>query len=205
MTTEPSLRERKKAQTRADLMRAAADLFRERGYDNTNVDDIVERANYSRTTFFRWFGTKEDVLFADVPDQIAEVESRLREQSDDDPITAVRRVLTEMIVGYAEPERAQMVQLWLSEPALLRRYRQIYTEVEDAVARYLAEAWDVDLEHSIEARVVASAMAGIGTAAAHEAIATPNPDPEAVRDALDRGFTLVERGTLTLRQPQPAT
>jgi len=205
VATELSLRERKKAQTRADLMHAAAALFAERGYENTNVDDIVERANYSRATFFRWFGTKEEVLFADVPEQLAEVDSRLRGSPDNDPLDVVRRVLTEMIVSYADPERAHIVQLWMSEPTLHRRYRLIYTDVEDVIARYLADAWEVDVEHSIEARVVASAMAGIGTAAARQTIAAPNPDPAAVRDALDQGFTLLEQGTLTLSGAQRAS
>ncbi|MFI1916989.1 TetR family transcriptional regulator [Nocardia sp. NPDC020380] len=52
---EPNARER--------LMRAALTLFAERGYENTTVIDIVERAGLGKTTFFRYFRDKREVLF----------------------------------------------------------------------------------------------------------------------------------------------
>ena len=45
------------------LVDAAFELFVERGYDQTTVDDIAERAKVSRTTFFRTYRSKEDVIF----------------------------------------------------------------------------------------------------------------------------------------------
>jgi AcrR family transcriptional regulator len=46
------------------LVRAALDLFAERGYDNTTVAGIAERAGLTKTTFFRHFPDKREVLFA---------------------------------------------------------------------------------------------------------------------------------------------
>ena len=46
------------------LARAALDLFAERGYDATTVPDIAERAGLTKSTFFRHFGDKREVLFA---------------------------------------------------------------------------------------------------------------------------------------------
>ncbi|GAA4827603.1 TetR family transcriptional regulator [Actinomycetospora corticicola] len=61
------LRERKKQRTRAELQRHALRLFRDHGYAATTVDDIAAAAEVSRSTFFRYFPTKEDVvLFDDV-------------------------------------------------------------------------------------------------------------------------------------------
>lgn len=48
---------------RQRLTRAALDLFAERGYDDTTVVDIVERAGLGKTTFFRYFKDKREVLF----------------------------------------------------------------------------------------------------------------------------------------------
>ena len=39
--------------------RAAFDLFDERGYEQTTVDDIAERAGLSRATFFRQYRSKK--------------------------------------------------------------------------------------------------------------------------------------------------
>ena len=47
------------------LRDAAFALFAEQGYDATTVEAIAERAGVGRTTFFRVFGTKEDVIFPD--------------------------------------------------------------------------------------------------------------------------------------------
>jgi AcrR family transcriptional regulator len=44
-------------------MHAALSLFAERGYENTTVIDIVERAELGKTTFFRYFRDKREVLF----------------------------------------------------------------------------------------------------------------------------------------------
>jgi AcrR family transcriptional regulator len=53
---EPGARER--------LVLAAVDLFTEQGYDATTVTQIAERAGVTRSTFFRYFPDKRDVLAA---------------------------------------------------------------------------------------------------------------------------------------------
>ena len=45
------------------LARAALDLFAERGYDATTIPDIAERAGLTKSTFFRHFDDKREVLF----------------------------------------------------------------------------------------------------------------------------------------------
>jgi AcrR family transcriptional regulator len=53
---EPDARQR--------LVRAALDLFTEQGYDNTTVAQIAERAGLTKSTFFRHFPDKREVLVA---------------------------------------------------------------------------------------------------------------------------------------------
>ena len=59
-----SLRAEKREHLRGQLLDAAEELFRERGFDETRIDEIVKRARVSRQTFFNYFRTKEQVLNA---------------------------------------------------------------------------------------------------------------------------------------------
>src|SRR6202162_2363704 len=59
---EPGLRERKKARLRQQIVETALHLFRQRGYENTRIDDIVQTLEISQPTFFRYFPSKDAVL-----------------------------------------------------------------------------------------------------------------------------------------------
>jgi AcrR family transcriptional regulator len=56
------LRERKKQRQREEIVEAAVALFRERGYEETRVQDILERAEISLGTFYNYFPGKDAVL-----------------------------------------------------------------------------------------------------------------------------------------------
>ena len=57
-------RARKVADTRARIIRVAQELFVSNGFSGTTIDDIIGRANVGRSSFFRYFASKEAVLFA---------------------------------------------------------------------------------------------------------------------------------------------
>ncbi|GAB3416615.1 TetR/AcrR family transcriptional regulator [Flindersiella endophytica] len=63
-----SIRESKQRRARDAIIDAAHELFAERGFDDVSVTDIAERAGVGRTTFFRYFGDKQEVVFAEGED-----------------------------------------------------------------------------------------------------------------------------------------
>ncbi len=84
------LRVRKRNRTRRDLQRAAIDLVEANGYPATSVDEICDRAEVSRSTFFRYFGSKDAVFGSDIleeelialldapgPPSLADLENRI--------------------------------------------------------------------------------------------------------------------------------
>jgi AcrR family transcriptional regulator len=75
-----SLRERQRAQIRADIRRAAFRLFIERGYDAVTTEEIASAAGVSPRTFFRHVPTKEELLLAPLRHGGAAIVSLLEER-----------------------------------------------------------------------------------------------------------------------------
>src|SRR5688572_9909759 len=59
---ELSRRERKKDETRKRIFKAAVKLFKDKGFEATTVDEITERADVAKGTFFNYFPKKEAIL-----------------------------------------------------------------------------------------------------------------------------------------------
>ncbi|MEY2566062.1 MAG: hypothetical protein QOE35_591 [Actinomycetota bacterium] len=91
--TEGGARERKKRATRAQLEEAAFSLFSEQGYDATTVDEISEAAQVSPRTFFRYFATKEDVVFGDQEGTLGELRAAMATGPVDDRVAVTEALL----------------------------------------------------------------------------------------------------------------
>ncbi|MEV4900181.1 helix-turn-helix domain-containing protein [Citricoccus sp. NPDC055426] len=72
MTHAPGQQPRS-VEVRSQVVEAAVELFSERGFEATSVDDLARAAGVSRSTYFRQVGGKEDAVFADHPRLIEEL------------------------------------------------------------------------------------------------------------------------------------
>lgn len=68
---------------RTGVVAAALELFAEKGFESTSVEQIAKAAGVSRSTFFRQFGGKEDVVFTDHEALLDELRDFLAESHDD--------------------------------------------------------------------------------------------------------------------------
>ncbi|TDE54637.1 TetR family transcriptional regulator [Nonomuraea mesophila] len=92
--TGTELRERKKLRTRRTLIETGLRLFDKEGFEATTVADICAAAEISQATFFTYFPAKEDLVFADQPDQVKTVSELLAGRR---PGESVREVLMRVV------------------------------------------------------------------------------------------------------------
>jgi AcrR family transcriptional regulator len=105
-----SLRERKKSATRRAIEDAAWDLFSERGYAETSVDEIAERAGVAPRTFFRYFPTKEAVLYGEADEALAALADEFRSRPADEPLGVSLVAAIEQITSRFEKDRDKMIR-----------------------------------------------------------------------------------------------
>src|SRR5499426_4828151 len=89
-----SRRERRSAELRERLFRAALALFASKGYAETTVEDITEAADVGKGTFFNYFPSKEHILMAFGEMQLGKLESVINDaRRSDQPMREVLRNL----------------------------------------------------------------------------------------------------------------
>lgn len=162
MSTEPSLRAAKQAATHEALYRAAVRLFHANGFDATTVDEVASAAGVSRRTFFRYFESKEAVIFANQPELQKQF---LGFVGDDETVSgyeAVKRAASAMAdVFGSEREEAIMVQEIIdAHPALTAADVARDLEWEVYVAEVIA-AGSEDPAVQRQARLRAGAVVGL--------------------------------------------
>ncbi len=120
-----------KTSPRERLGQAAFDLFDERGYEDTTVDEISERAGLGRTTFFRHYRSKEDVIFPDHERLLALVRDRLRTSGQPTALTAVIDAVRLVLTHYLDEDEVARRRYTLTSTVPALRDREIAS-----VARY---------------------------------------------------------------------
>ncbi len=117
-------------QTRADIVSSALALFRRDGFDATKIDQIVDAAGVARRTFFRYFPTKEAVLFSEFTVRQALVVERLTARPHDEPpLESLVWVLRSMCDEPIDTERTEAVrQIVAASSWLLERQQRIFVD-----------------------------------------------------------------------------
>ncbi len=144
--------ERRKRRTRHAIQAAALELFAERGYRETTINDIAERADVAPRTVTLHFPAKEELLFDAEPFTLASLSERLAERRRDEPALEALRdwmatTMRETETSESEPDRrfwerrSVRAHIIDAEPELRGRARAGYYPFE----RVLAEAIGQDL------------------------------------------------------------
>lgn len=119
--------ERKRLRARASVVRAAEELFSEHGFNAVSVAEIADRAEIGRTTFFRHFGDKQEVVFVQQQEVVASIAAAHGESAapvPSSPAEAVRQlrvvVLALCAQVTADPDAYTRHYAFIAENAELR-------------------------------------------------------------------------------------
>jgi AcrR family transcriptional regulator len=138
------LRERKKEQTRRAIEDAAFRLFAEHGFQATTVADIAEAADVAPRTFFAYFPSKEDVLFADFDETSEALAARLRDRlPGETTFDALRAWITGLLPDLEADENREALR-----HRLCSEYESIAAHERHLMARFeaiIAESVAADL------------------------------------------------------------
>jgi AcrR family transcriptional regulator len=150
-----------RAEVRRDLVAAAVELFRTRGYEDTTVDDIAAAAGVGRRTFFRYFRSKEDAISPDHETGLARVAEIFESAHTSEPAAALVLRAGETVFDlYADDPQLSVERFRLTHelPALRDResasvdhYRRLFT-------RHLRERFADDPDGELRAAVTGAAV-----------------------------------------------
>jgi len=131
-----------RAAVRAELAQVAFELFRRKGFDKVTVDDLAAAAGVSRSTFLRYFGTKEDAVLGAFDGHDRRVADALRARpADEGEWRALRRALDVVIERYHEDPAGSLetTRLVRDTPALCARHLEKQYTWRPALSQALAE------------------------------------------------------------------
>ncbi|MEU8081907.1 TetR family transcriptional regulator [Catellatospora citrea] len=156
-------REQHKQHTRVALEDAALALFAQQGYEQTTVEEIAAEAGVSVRTFFRYYSSKQHVLFGDVAHERVDRMRRAlaARPAAEAPLESVRAVLDEIDIT-DEADLAQIrarLSLLNTQPSLLSAYLVISEELRGLVGAFVAARCGVPAAHPYPLLVAGAAQA----------------------------------------------
>lgn len=121
MDEAPRLWDRSRQAAYSEITRTATRLFLKQGFDETTIDQIVAEVGVSRRSFFRYFGTKEDIVLGGLIARGESIRTALAERpADEEPFTALRAAFIAMQRPEDTPEFALDLHRLMAGSASLR-------------------------------------------------------------------------------------
>lgn len=157
------LRERKQKLTKDAIWDAAIDLFAEKGFDDTTIDEIAEAAFVSRRSFFRYFESKNDLMahpVANMAKSLAQAVASCPTMAS--PAELLRYVVSALAQqAVEEPRTAKVMQIAARYPAaqeaLVSRMATVQGEIEEAFRGRFKDAFTVRILSSLTLSVLSLA------------------------------------------------
>jgi AcrR family transcriptional regulator len=186
------LRRRARDAVRAEIAETAFQLFTERGFAQTTVDDIAAAAGLSRRSFFRYFASKEDAVLGmlnAVGDAIAaELAAR---PAGEPPWTSLRRALDVLVTTYLGDPKVALARFRLihQTPALRTTLLDKQDRWQGSLAEVLAARLGADPARDLRPELLAAtALAALDVASRRWLASDGHAD---LATLLDESFTVL--------------
>jgi mycofactocin system transcriptional regulator len=170
--------------SKGELELLALELFAERGFEQTTVDDLAEAAGIGRRTFFRYFASKNDVVYGDFDAALGELRARLAATPEEVPLwDGIRDAVLAFnaLPPGAEPQHRVRMSLVLHTPALQAHSTLRYAGWRAVIAEYAAPRLGVAVD-ALEAQLVAHQALACAVTAYEQWLARPGTDLSALLD-----------------------
>lgn len=173
----------------AELAAVAMALFVEHGFEETTVDDICAAAEISRSTFFRYFPSKEDALFGQIADAGDALADALAARPSDEQLwTAMRRALDPLVaqLEVAGAGARDLARLIGGQPALVARHREKHARWQELLRPEVARRLGADPDDRSDPRagaVIATALGCFEAAQIAWALSDQPPSLSALLDS----------------------
>ena len=182
--------------TRAEVARVALDLFARNGFEDTTLDDVADAVGVGRRTLYRYFPSKNDLVWGDFDWVLERLQCHLDELDPDEPMMEglARAVIASN--SYEEenlPELRVRMGLITTVPALQAHSMVRYAAWRNVVARYVARRLGCESDDLVPLTIGHMAL-GTSMAAFVRWVAHPEEDLEA---DLERGYRLLSQVALS--------
>ena len=161
-TTRKSLTRRRAEQTRKEIFHAAIDLFVARGFDATSMDDVASAAGVSRRTLYRYFATKDDIVFEPPREWLVVMNGMLASRREGESSRDVFRRALLAVADHVQEDAAAVLRAYsvlASSPELAIRHGRSDAEWVECYIRLLTPDFG-ETAHG-ELKTMAAAMAAV--------------------------------------------
>jgi len=175
------------------VARVALDLFATRGFAETTLEDIARELGVSRRTIFRYYPSKNDIVWADFDQHLDGLRARFAASDADEPLMAVLRRAVVAFNDYGDAELPALrirMGLITSVPALVGHSLVRHRDWSDVVAEFVARRLGADVRDHLP-QVIANASLGAAMATYLHWISHDDVD---LLTELDRAFALLAVG-----------
>lgn len=193
------LRERKKADTKNALSRAAVELAIERGLEAVTANAIAEAANVSTRTFHNYFSSKEQAILFMLEQAVQQLVDAFFRRSESEPVLdTLEASFLDAIESLPQVGMIAVTRLIAEHPALIAHHLAFYGDTSDTLLAEIGRRTGTDPAIDLYPRLVYQVAGAVGRAAVELTIRSGSPRD--VTDIVRDGFAQLRRGL-----PQPTS